>query len=128
MHVLQSKREDSEIRANGAGASAAEMARENGWRWRATAAVVALLVSVPPALAASERLDDANAHLVKAAALLRAAGYSGESSKAHSYRERAIRLIEKAEREIARSKKAGSAPGVRIVPPHGTSGTGLRLK
>lgn len=99
-----------------------------GTTWRAAAVACMALVSAGPALAGRVRLDHANAHLVKAAALLRAAGYSGESRKARTHRERAIRLIEKAEREIARSKAAGGSPGVRVVPPHGTHGTGLRLK
>ncbi|HXH65456.1 MAG TPA: hypothetical protein VNH42_08120 [Mariprofundaceae bacterium] len=73
-----------------------------------------------PALAASPRLDDAYAHLVKTAALLRAAADTGESTSTRMHRERAIRLVEKAEREISLAKQAADAPqgnpGLHTMP------------
>jgi|GEM_PF-4070935 len=74
---------------------------------------LALALTVGPAQAAGSRLDNANAHLVKAHALLKAAAYGGEAHQAASHRERAIRLIEQAEREIARAKQAADASGVQ---------------
>lgn len=62
-----------------------------------------------PALAADSRLDDANAHLIKAAALLRAAANASDAPAVARHRERAIRLIEQAEEQIARAKRAAGA-------------------
>ncbi|MEJ2509066.1 MAG: hypothetical protein P8009_06250 [Gammaproteobacteria bacterium] len=87
---------------------------------RAAVWVLAGTLMSLPALAASPRLDNANAHLVKAAALLKAAGYTGEQRAVTRHREEAIRLIERAEREIARAKQAADAPqgqtGVQPAP------------
>jgi hypothetical protein len=73
-----------------------------------------------PALAANPRLDDANAHLVKTAALLRAAASTGEANNVRKHRERAIRLVEQAEREISLAKQAADAPkgnpGLHTMP------------
>lgn len=63
-----------------------------------------------PALAAGSRLDEANTHLIKAAALLNAAASPTDTRAASSHRELAIRLIKQAEGEIARAKQAADAP------------------
>jgi hypothetical protein len=62
-----------------------------------------------PALAADPRLDDANAHLIKAAALVKAAANPSETRAVRTHRVRAIHLIEQAEHEIARAKQAAGA-------------------
>lgn len=95
--------------------------RNSGWRRRWAAAwVLAGALTALPVFAASPRLDNANAHLIKAAALLKAAGYSGEQRNVTRHREEAIRLIQKAEHEIARAKQAADAPqgqsGVQPAP------------
>lgn len=84
-------------------------------------AILALTLTVGLAQAAFSRLDNANAHLVKAHALLKAAAHGGETSQAAAHRKRAIRLIEQAEREIERAKRAaggsqGSTPGAHTLP------------
>lgn len=63
------------------------------------------------AYAADARLDDANAHIVKADALLKAA--SNPNLKHHPFgghRVRAERLLKRAEREIALAKKYADNP------------------
>jgi hypothetical protein len=62
-----------------------------------------------PVLAANPLLDDAYAHLVKAAAKVNAAAYGGEPGNVVMHRQRAVRLIEQAEREIANAKQAADA-------------------
>lgn len=62
-----------------------------------------------PALAAGSRLDAANAHLIKAVALVKAAANASDAPAVRRHRERAIHLIEQAEREIARAKHAAGA-------------------
>lgn len=84
-------------------------------------AVLVAMTFILPAMAASPRLDDANAHLVKAKALLKAAAYAAEPRAERSHRERAIKLIEQAEQEIVRAKKAadtsaGRRSGMRRLP------------
>lgn len=83
-------------------------------------------LSALPASAASERLDAANAHLVKATALINAAAYAGEPQSVVKQRQQAVRLIAQARRAIARAKQAADAslqnpPGLhaapRIAPP-----------
>ena len=80
-----------------------------------------------PALAADSRLDGANAHLVKAAALLNAAAIATDAPSARAHRDRAVRLIEEAEREIARAKQAADAPPAGApglhTPPRTNTGT-----
>ncbi len=102
----------------------------NGCR-RAPGLILVIAMMALPALAASSRLDNANAHLTKARALLKAAGYSGEARTARSHRERAIKLIEQAEQEIARAKQAADTstdgkPGLTMPRPN--AGTVPRLK
>jgi hypothetical protein len=85
-----------------------------------------------PALAADSRLDDANAHLVKAAALLNAAANATDAPSVRAHRDRAMRLIEEAEREIARAKQAADAPPAGTpglhTPPRTNTGTVPRLR
>jgi hypothetical protein len=83
-----------------------------GGRRIAALAMAGTLMALP-ALAADSRLDDANAHLVKAAALLNAAASATDAPAVGAHRERAIRLIEQAEAEIARAKRAADAPPAR---------------
>jgi hypothetical protein len=93
-----------------------------GWRIAALALVGVLMAW--PALAANPRLDDANAHLIKSAALLRAAAETGEPDNVRMHRERAIRLVEQAEREIALAKQAADVPqtkpGLHMMPQTNT--------
>ena len=77
---------------------------------RIAALAMAATMMALPALAANPRLDEANAHLIKAAALLKAAASPGDTRAVSSHRELAIRLIEQAEGEIARAKQAADAP------------------
>ncbi|MFZ1909706.1 MAG: hypothetical protein WAU52_11550 [Burkholderiales bacterium] len=74
-----------------------------------------------PALAADSGLDDAYAHLVKAAALLNAAANAADAAAVGAHRQRAIRLIEQAEAEIARAKQAADAPGLHPQPRANTT-------
>ncbi len=74
-----------------------------------------------PALAADSGLDDAYAHLVKAAALLNGAANAADAPAVGAHRQRAIRLIDQAEAEIARAKQAADAspaggPGLHTSP------------
>ena len=85
-----------------------------------------------PALAADSWLADANAHLVKAVALLNAAANASDAPVVSMHRLRAIRLIEQAEREIARTQQAADAPppagpGLHTMPRSNT-GTLPRLR
>jgi hypothetical protein len=91
-----------------------------GGRRIAALAMAGALMALP-ALAADSRLDDAYAHLVKAAALLNAAANASESPAARTHRERAIRLIEQAEAEIARAKQAADAQGLHTQPRANTT-------
>ena len=97
----------------------------------ATLAMAGALMALP-ALAADSRLDDANAHLIKAAALLNAAANASDAPAVGWHRQRAIRLIEQAEAEIARTKQAADAPspgkpGLHTIPRTNT-GTLPRLR
>jgi len=91
----------------------------------ASLALVGALTALP-VCAASPRLDSANAHLVKAAALLDAASYTGEPVSARAHRQRAIRLVEQAEREIARARQAADAPPGPKPGVHGLPRTNLQ--
>jgi hypothetical protein len=83
---------------------------------RVAALAMAGALMALPALAADPQFDDANAHLIKAAALLNATANAGDAPAVSAHRERAVRLIEQAERAIARAKQAADAP------PPGTPG------
>jgi hypothetical protein len=75
----------------------------------ATLAVAGALLALP-ALAADSGFDDAYAHLVKAAALLNGTANAADAPAVGAHRQRAVRLIEQAEAEIARAKQAADAP------------------
>lgn len=96
------------------------MSKPTGCRIRGGCLIAALAtagaLTALPAVAADSRLDDANAHLVKAAALLNAAASAADAPAVGAHRERAIRLIEQAEGEIARAKQAADAPGLHMQP------------
>jgi hypothetical protein len=79
-------------------------------RWRVAALTLVGVLMAWPALAANSRLDDANAHLIKTEALLKAAASTGEPDNVRMHRERAIHLVEQARSEIALAKQAADAP------------------
>jgi hypothetical protein len=89
-------------------------------------AAMLFAVSAPArAYAADPQLDDANAHLIKAEALVKASEGSGKGFAQHTAR--AEQLIEKAMREIDQAKTAADAqppkPGMMKSPlTHNASG------
>jgi hypothetical protein len=87
--------------------------------------VLVVALTALPVCAASPRLDNASAHLVKAAVLLNAASYTGEPASARAHRQRAIRFVEQAEREIARARQAADAPPAPKPGVHGLPRTNL---
>lgn len=63
------------------------------------------------AYAADARLDSANAHIIKADALLKAASNPNVKHRPFGgHRARAVRLLERAEKEIALAKKYADSP------------------
>lgn len=83
-----------------------------------TGVTLALTLITLPVRAANTRLDNADAHLRKAAALLKAAARTGERRTVRTHRERAIRLVEQAQREIGLAQRAADLPidGTHAIP------------
>jgi hypothetical protein len=67
-------------------------------------------LNAAPAQAADARLDDANAHLVKAEELLKAAEDPGAERPFDGHAATAIRLLQQAQAQIDLAKKAADMP------------------